>query len=90
MADYLTAPVLACSLEKSPAPSSSEQLGPEVLEQLRSHGIDGDVVRVVDHHVRFGVSDDEGDGDEWPALRARLLAADGPVLATPIWMGQPG
>jgi multimeric flavodoxin WrbA len=43
----------------------------------------------VDHDVRFGVSTDEGDGDGWPALRRRVLAADILVLATPIWMGQP-
>lgn len=29
-----------------------------------------------------------GAGDEWPAIRARLLEADILVLATPTWMGQ--
>ncbi len=43
----------------------------------------------VDHDIRFGVSTDEGDGDEWPAVREKMLAADILVLATPIWMGQP-
>ena len=46
-------------------------------------------MRVVDHDVRFGVSTDEGDGDGWPAIRAKLLAAQILVIATPIWMGQP-
>jgi multimeric flavodoxin WrbA len=46
-------------------------------------------VRVVDHDVRPGVQVDMGDGDEWPALRAKLLAAQILVLATPIWLGQP-
>ncbi|WP_432876860.1 flavodoxin family protein [Kribbella sp. CA-245084] len=46
-------------------------------------------MRVADHDVRFGVSTDEGDGDEWPALREKMLAADILVIATPIWMGQP-
>lgn len=87
--------VLSCSLKKSPAPSSSELLGSQVLEALMGAGertgvtVTGDVVRVVDHDVRFGVSTDEGDGDGWPAIRAMLLAADVLVLATPIWMGQP-
>jgi multimeric flavodoxin WrbA len=35
------------------------------------------------------VSADEGDGDEWPALRARMLSSDILVIATPIWLGQP-
>jgi multimeric flavodoxin WrbA len=51
--------------------------------------VDGEVVRVVDHDVRFGVSTDEGDGDEWPALRRKMLDAHILVMATPIWMGQP-
>ena len=85
----LTALVLTCSLKKSPAPSSSEVMGREVLAALESHGVTGEVVRVVDHDVRFGVSTDEGDGDGWPALRAKMLAADVLVIATPIWMGQP-
>jgi multimeric flavodoxin WrbA len=85
----LTALVLGCSLKRSPAESSSELLGREVLAALADHDVDGEVIRVVDHHVRFGVSTDEGDGDEWPAIRAKVLAADILVLATPIWMGQP-
>ena len=85
----LTALVLTCSLKKSPAPSSSEAMGREVLAALEAVGVTGEVVRVVDHDVRFGVSADEGDGDAWPALRQKMLAADILVVATPIWMGQP-
>lgn len=86
----LTALVLACSLKPSPAESSSELIGREVLEALGAHGVTGEVVRVVDQGVKFGVSTDEGDGDGWPALRAKMLAADILVISTPIWMGQPG
>ena len=85
----LRALVLVCSLKKSPAPSSSELLGREVLAALADHDVDGEVVRVVDHDVRFGVSTDEGDGDAWPQLRRKLLDAHILVIATPIWMGQP-
>ena len=85
----LRALVLVCSLKKTPAPSSSERLGREVLTALADHDVDGEVVRVVDHDVHFGVSTDEGDGDAWPALRRRMLDAHILVMATPIWMGQP-
>lgn len=85
----LRAVVLGCSLKRSPAPSSSELLGREVLAALADHDTDGEVVRVVDHQVRFGVSIDEGDGDEWPAIRAKILDAQILIIATPIWMGQP-
>ncbi|NYG57229.1 multimeric flavodoxin WrbA [Nocardioides daedukensis] len=81
--------VLNCTLKPSPAESSSELLGSQVLSALEEHGVSGEIVRVVDHDVRFGVSTDEGDGDEWPQLRERMLAADILVIVTPIWLGQP-
>lgn len=85
----LRAVALVCTLKKSPAPSSAEKIARDVLDALHSFDVDGEVVRVVDHDVQFGVSTDEGDGDEWPAIREKVLAADILVLATPIWMGQP-
>lgn len=85
----LTALVLVGTLTPSPAPSSSELLGRQVLAALEEHGVTGDVVRLVDHDVRPGVQTDMGDGDAWPAIRAQVLDADILVLATPIWMGQP-
>jgi multimeric flavodoxin WrbA len=44
-------------------------------------------VRVVDEDVKPGVEADMGDGDAWPALRERVLAADILVFATPTWLG---
>lgn len=85
----LRALVLCCSLKPSPAPSSSELLGRQVLIALADHDVDGEIVRVADHNVRFGVSTDEGEGDGWPAIRAKLLDAQILIIATPIWMGQP-
>jgi multimeric flavodoxin WrbA len=87
--DDLTALVLVCTLKRSPAPSSSDKIGRDVLDALGQQGVHGEVVRVVDHDVRFGVTTDEGDGDGWPGLRRRLLAAQLLVVATPIWLGQP-
>jgi multimeric flavodoxin WrbA len=85
----VTALVLVCTLKKSPAASSSQVLAGQVLDALREQGADGEIVRIVDHDVRFGVSIDEGGGDGWPELRDRMLKADILVIATPIWMGQP-
>ena len=81
--------VLNCTLTPSPGSSSTELLARQQLAALEEHGAGGEMVRVVDHDVRFGVSTDEGDGDEWPQIRQKVLAADILVLATPIWMGQP-
>jgi multimeric flavodoxin WrbA len=85
----LTALVLVCTLDPSPKPSSSDLIGRQILEAMGEHGVTGEVIRVVDHDVKFGVSPDEGDGDAWPTIRGKLLSADILVLATPIWLGQP-
>jgi len=83
----LHALALVCSLKPSPAPSSSELMARQVLEQLAKHGVTGDVVRVVDHDVKPGVEIDMGEGDAWPDIRARLMDADVLVVATPTWVG---
>ena len=85
----LRALVLNCTLKPAPTASSSEVLGEELLTALGEHGVEGEMVRVVDEQVKFGVQLDEGDGDGWPRIREKMLAADILVVATPIWMGQP-
>ncbi|MBN1095055.1 NAD(P)H-dependent oxidoreductase [Blastococcus sp. TML/C7B] len=83
----LRALALVCSLKPSPAPSSSELLARQVLDQLAQHGVTGDVVRVVDHDVKPGVEIDMGEGDAWPAIREQLMAADILIVSTPTWVG---
>jgi multimeric flavodoxin WrbA len=85
----LTALVLCCTLTPSPDRSSSHLLGQQVLDALKEHDVTGEIVRVVDHDVRPGVEVDMGNGDEWPALRQKMLDADILVIATPIWVGHP-
>jgi multimeric flavodoxin WrbA len=85
----LRALALSCTLKSAPEESSSELIAREVLAELANHDVDGEVIRVVDHNVRFGVSTDEGDGDEWPTIRAKLMDSHILVIATPIWLGQP-
>ncbi len=88
-AGRLSAVVLVCTLKSGDAVSSSERLGREVAEELAAHEVTSEVIRVVDAGIKFGVSVDEGDGDGWPAIRAKIMAAQILVLATPIWLGQP-
>lgn len=85
----LTALGMNCTLSASPKPSSSQKLLDQLLAGLGAHGVTSDSVRVVDLNIKPGVQHDEGPGDDWPALRARMMAADILVMATPIWMGQP-
>jgi multimeric flavodoxin WrbA len=83
----LRALALVCSLKASPAPSSSDLMAGQVLAELATHGVTGDVVRVVDHDVRPGVEVDMGEGDAWPALREQMMAADILIVSTPTWVG---
>jgi multimeric flavodoxin WrbA len=83
----LTALALVCSLKPSPAPSSSDLMARQILEQLAGHGVTGDVVRVVDHDVKPGVEVDMGEGDAWPAIREQMMAADILIVSTPTWVG---
>ncbi|MFI0720814.1 flavodoxin family protein [Streptomyces sp. NPDC021224] len=86
----LRALALVCTLKPGPAPSSSQLLAEQVLDALRGHGVSGEAVRIADHDVRPGVTAGAaGGGDAWPGIRARMLAADILVLATPIWLGHP-
>ncbi|MBG6216001.1 multimeric flavodoxin WrbA [Arthrobacter sp. CAN_A6] len=85
----LSAIALVCTLTPSPEPSSSELMAHHILDQLKEYGVESSLVRVVDHDVKRGVLTDMGGGDEWPALRRRILAADILILSTPIWMGHP-
>jgi multimeric flavodoxin WrbA len=85
----LSALALCCTLKPSPSESSSELLGREVLTALADHDVDGELIRVVDRGVKFGVALHEGAGDGWPEIRQRLLNAHILILATPIWLGQP-
>ncbi|GAA0445350.1 flavodoxin family protein [Streptomyces stramineus] len=80
---------LVCTLNASPTPSSSHLLADQVMAALAEGGAQTETVRVADHDVRPGVAVDMGEGDAWPALRAKVMAADILLIATPIWLGHP-
>jgi len=80
---------LNCTLKASPETSNTEALARVVLEALGEEGVETEIVRVVDHEVRPGVTSDEGDGDQWPQIRDKVLGAEILVFATPTWLGRP-
>lgn len=86
----LRAVALNCTLKPGPDESSTDLLLAEVAAELRTHDVQVDpIIRVVDHDIKPGVTSDEGEGDDWPAIRQQVLDADIVVLGTPIWLGQP-
>lgn len=87
----LTAFALNCSLKPSSADesSSTDKMLSDLLDAFAPHGVAGEIVRALDHDIKPGVESDMGEGDDWPGLREKIVAADIFILGTPIWMGQP-
>ncbi|HEX5198778.1 flavodoxin family protein [Paractinoplanes rhizophilus] len=85
----MRAVIINCTLKPSPAPSNTEALARVVAEALEQDGVTVDWVRAVDHDIKPGVESDMGDGDAWPDIRRRILAAEILIIATPTWVGRP-
>jgi multimeric flavodoxin WrbA len=81
--------VLSCTLKPSPAASNTEALAGVVTDALQADAVTTELVRVVDHDVKPGVETDMGDGDAWPEIRAKVLASEILVMASPTWLGRP-
>jgi multimeric flavodoxin WrbA len=85
----MRAVVINCTLKPSPQPSNTEALADIVADALRTEGVKIETVRLVDHDIKPGVVTDAGDGDGWPAIHDKLLAAEILVVASPTWIGHP-
>ena len=83
----LKAVLLNCTLKTSPEVSNTQALMDIVRGHLDDLDVDSEVIRVVDHRIPFGVVSDMGDGDEWPQILERILAADILIIGTSIWFG---
>ncbi|MFE3113796.1 flavodoxin family protein [Kitasatospora indigofera] len=81
--------IINCTLKPSPEPSNTQALAEVVGAELTRLGATVDAVRAVDLNLRPGVSTDMGEGDEWPGVHEKLLAADILIVASPTWVGRP-
>lgn len=88
----VSALAINCSLKKSSGEESSTDAMIAVLgKAFAKHGVTiSETIRIADHDVLPGVTSDEGAGDDWPAIREKILAHDILVFGGPIWMGQIG
>ena len=78
---------LNCTLKRSPKVSNTRALIDKVARLYEQEGLETQVVRVVDHAVAFGISSDEGGGDEWPSILRKIKEADILIIGSPIWFG---
>ena len=88
----LTVQPLNCTLKRgSGEPSSTDAMIAVLAKEFEALGVTvAETIRIAAHNVLPGVTSDEGEGDDWPAIREKVLAADILILGTPIWMGQAG
>lgn len=79
-----------CSLKKSCDEDSSTDAMLSVLEkEFEKQGASlSETIRIADYNVVPGVTSDEGDGDDWPELRRKILEHDILIFGGPIWLGQ--
>lgn len=93
MPDKLAAFALNCSLKQSAAKerSSTDRLLGDLVAALARYDVEAVAkpARAADRNIKPGVLSDEGEGDDWPALRKEILDADIFLLGLPIWLGQP-
>ncbi len=83
----LKAIVLNCTLKKDPEVSNTEALIRKVASLMEPLSVQSEIIRVIAYNVAFGVSSDEGEGDEWPQILEKIIAADILIIGTPIWFG---
>ena len=89
MTATLTAAAINCSLSAKGRASSTDAMIAVLAGHFAAHDVTvGDPIRIAAHNVKWGVSSDEGAGDDWPKIREQILAADILIFGTPIWMGQ--
>ena len=86
----VTAIALNCTLKSDASADSSTDAMIAVLgKAFGEHDVKiAETIRIAAHNVKPGVTSDEGEGDDWPAIRKKILAHDIVILGTPIWMGQ--
>ena len=87
----LTAIAINATLKRSgKEASSTDRMIGLIGAALAKAGVElSETIRLADHDIKPGVTSDEGDGDAWPQIREKILAADVLVFGLPIWMGQP-
>ena len=87
----LRAIAINCSLKRAETgkQSSTDTMLRLLAGEFQKHDVTlAETIRLASCDIHPGVSSNEGEGDEWPGIRRRILEADILVFGTPIWLGQ--
>jgi len=87
----LSAVLLNCSLVHEASQSHTRKLLNRVSGIMSTEGVDVESIHMLEHTIGFGMVEDTtsiGDArDDWPAIHAKIMAADILVIGTPVWLG---
>jgi len=78
---------LNCTLKRSPKVSNTRALIDKAARLYEKEGLETEIIRVVDYNISFGISSDEGEGDQWPQILEKIKEADILIIGSPIWFG---
>ncbi|MFD2673506.1 flavodoxin family protein [Marinicrinis sediminis] len=84
----LKAVLLNCSLKKGNETSNTDALLQESVKIMQEKEVAITQIRVADYHIAYGISEDMGDGDEWPRIFDHVKEADIVLIGTPLWIGE--
>ena len=87
MSETVRAIFLLGTLKKKHQLSHTQVLCDLVAETFREkENVESDMIRLRDYDIQPGTRT-EVDGDDWPEILERVLAADIVIFATPVWWG---
>ncbi|MGP4061875.1 flavodoxin family protein [Halobacillus sp. H74] len=83
----MKAVLLNCSLEKGKNDTDTEQLLNESARIFQKEKIDVERIHLRDFHIKFGITTEFDQEEDWPFIFEKILEADIVLLGTPIAMG---
>ncbi len=82
----MKAVILLATLKKEGL-SNTRTLSEFLAEILEKEKVTCEIIQLVNYHILPGTYLDMGEGDQWPEIFEKIVAADIIIFATPIWWG---
>lgn len=87
----LKAVYLVGTLKPSPETSNTYTLSEFLARHLDSHGVENDIVRLIDYNIKPGAYTNENNNssndDDWPEILEKIIASQIIIFATSVWWG---
>lgn len=67
--------------------SNTETLSEFFADYLKKEKIEVEIIKLVNQNILAGTYTNMGEGDAWPGILEKLIAAEIIIFATPVWWG---